>query len=225
MRFIEKARYKAAEFRIDVEDLIKQINLQAKLDEWYDQLNNLLECMKYAGHQAKQQSLNILLIHYKVMYIWTRVCTTMSEMATDSYHAEFDELVRNAEQLVQPSLALTTHLPLSFEMQFLAPVYYAALKCRHFAIRRRALKMLQLAPRWDGMWNAHWAYVTAKRIIQLEESHINEQGLPDETSRIHGLPLPHEESLAHPGTVEAEFHTKPFGLSGEWRVVTEYIKL
>lgn len=247
IRFIGKASSKAAMFQIDADDLIEQVKLQARLDAWCDQLDELLERMQAAGKPAKQDALNILSVHYKVIYIWMRACTTTGEMATDSHHTDFEELVHYAEQIAKPDVGVATPQLLSFDMQILGPLYYTALKCRDPVIRRRALEMLQLAPRREGLWNGHYAYVTAKRVIELEESHLNGQGLPDETSRLHGLPLPDDESRiydlgempfdsrkfdhsivpspAYPGTLKAVFRTKPWGLLGEWRETTEYIKL
>ena len=142
---------------------------------------------------------------------------------------------------------MATPQPLSFDIHILGPLYYAALKCRHPAIRRRALEMLQSAPRREGLWNAHHAYVTAKRVTELKEGHLNGQELPDETSRLHGLVLPDDESRiynpgempfefrmfdrsivpspAYPDTLKAVFHTKPWGLLGEWQTITEYLRL
>jgi hypothetical protein len=247
IRFIREASPKAAIFQIDIDDLVVHNKLQTRLDAWYNQLDKLLERMQAAGNQAKQDALNILLVHYKVIYIWMRVCTTAGETATDSYHADFEELVHYAEQIAKPGMGMATPQPLSFDIQILGPLYYTALKCRHPAIRRRALEMLQFAPRREGLWNAHHAYVTAKRVIELEERHLNGQDLPDETSRLHGLPLPDDKSRiynlgempfdfrkfdrsivpspAYPGTLEAVFQTKPWGLLGEWQIITEYIKL
>ncbi|KAH7142616.1 hypothetical protein B0J13DRAFT_555869 [Dactylonectria estremocensis] len=247
IRFIGEASLKAAMFQIDIDDLVEQVKLQTRLDAWCDQLDELLERMKAAGNPAKRDALNLLLVHYKVIYIWMRVCTTAGEMATDSYHTDFDELVYYAEQIAKPGVGMATPQPLSFDMQILGPLYYTALKCRHPAIRRRALEMLQLAPRREGLWNGHYAYVTAKRVIELEERHLNGQELPDETLRLHGLPLPDDTSRtynlgdmpfdvrkfnhsivpspAYPGTLEAVFRTKPWGLLGEWQTTTEYIKL
>ncbi|PTB34829.1 uncharacterized protein TrAFT101_008145 [Trichoderma asperellum] len=247
LRFIDKATLKAAIFQIDIDDLVEQVKLQTRLDAWRDLLDDLLQRMQAAGSSANQDALNILLIHFKVIYIWIRVCTTSSEMAPDSYHSDFEELLHYAEQIVKPGLGLVAPQPLSFDMQILGPLYYTALKCRHPVMRRRAMEMLQLAPRREGLWNGHYAYVTAKRMIELEEEHLNGQELPDETSRLHGLPLPDDESRiyhlgeipldykefnysvmpspVYPGTLEAVFRTKPWGLLGEWQSTTEYIKL
>ncbi|KAJ5802707.1 uncharacterized protein N7503_005157 [Penicillium pulvis] len=247
IRFIGKVSIKAAMFQIDVDEFIEQIKHQTRLNTWRDRLDELLERMQAAGKPAKEDALNLLLVHYKVVYIWIRVCTAAGEMATDSYHADFEELVRYAEQVVKPGVGMATPQMLSFDIQILGPLYYTALKCRHPATRRRALELLQLAPRREGLWNAHHAYVTAKRVIELEERHLNGQDLPDETSRLYGLVLPDDGSRiynlsempfdirkfgysivpspAYPGMVEAVFHTKPWGPLGEWHTITEYIEL
>ncbi|KAH8821985.1 hypothetical protein F5884DRAFT_817235 [Xylogone sp. PMI_703] len=173
IRFIGEASLKAAMFQIDFDDFIEQVKLQTRLDAWRDQLDELLERMQAAGHPANPDA-------YKVVYIWLRVCTTAGETATDFYHSDFEELVHYAEQIVRPNAGIATPQPLSFDIQIMGPLYYAALKCRHSAIRRRALEMLQFAPRREGLWNGYHAYVTAKRVIELEERHLNGQELPEE---------------------------------------------
>jgi hypothetical protein len=247
LRFIGEASLKAAKFQIDVDDLAEQIKLQKRLDAWCDQLDELLERMQTAGKPVKQDALKILLVHYKVINIWMRVCVTAGETATDSYHADFEELVNHAEQIAKPGGGMETPQTLSFELHILGPLYYTALKCRNPVTRRRALEMLQLAPRREALWNAHHAYVTAKRVIELEERHLNGQELPDEALRLHGLPLPDDGSRIYnlgempvnfrkfdhsivpspacPGMLEAVFRTKPWGLLGEWQTTTELIKI
>ncbi|KAI9167839.1 hypothetical protein HJFPF1_03978 [Paramyrothecium foliicola] len=203
--------------------------------------------MKAAGESLKQDALNQLLVQFKVVSIWTRVCTTAGETATDSYHTDFEELVHYAEQIANSGAGLTTPQPLSFDIQILGPLYYAALKCRHPATRRRALEMLRLAPRVEGLWNGHYAYTTAKRVIEVEEKHLNGEGWPDETSRVHHLPLPGEVSQIYklsetspslqkssrnivpspacPCVLKIVFYTKPWGLLGQWQTTTEYIEI
>lgn len=247
LRFIGKATLKADAFQINIDDLVEQIKLQTRLDEWREQLDELLQRVQTAGSQANHDALHILLVHFKVIYIWIRVCTAADETAPDSYRSDFEELLHYAEQIAKPDTGLVKPQPLSFDMQILGPLYYTALKCRHPIVRRRALEMLQSAPRREGLWNGYYAYVTAKRVIELEEEHLNGQEWPDETSRVHGLPLPDEESRIYnleevplnyntfvhnvmpspiyPGTLEITFRTKPWGLLGEWHAYTEYIKV
>lgn len=247
IRFIRNTRVKAVVFQVDIEDLIEQVKLQTRLDTWRHQLDGLLERMQAAGNPVRQDALNLLLVQYKVIYIWLRVCATPGEMATDAYQADFEELVHYAEQVAKPGTGMATPQPLSFEVHILGPLYYATMKCRNPSIRRRALEMLQFAPRREGLWNAHHAYAMAKRVIELEEMHLHGQELPDEKARVHHLPLPDETSRvynrrqmhldswkfdhsivpspAFPATLKAEFRTKPWGIMGEWQVITEYLKI
>ena len=237
IRFISQASVKATTLEIDVEDLAEQARLQTQLDAWRNQLDELLERMQASAN--KGDALNLLMVHYKVISIWLRVCTSAGESATDACHADFEELVHYAEQIAANKEAPQ---PLSFDMQTLAPLYYTALRCRYPSIRRRALELLQSAPRREALWNGRYAYVTAKRVIELEEMHLDEKELPDETSRLHGLVLPDDEariyspserqlaqsivpSPAYPGTLEAVFRKKPWGPLGEWQKITEYIEL
>jgi hypothetical protein len=191
---MDHAITKAAMFQINVDDVVEQIKLQSRLDTWRNQLDVLIERTQTVDNPAKQNGVNLLLVHYKVIYIWIRVCTTAGEMATDSYFDDFEELVHYAGKLARPGVGMSTLQPLSFEIQLLAPLYDTAVKCRHPAIRRRALELLQLVPLREGIWNAHHAYVTARRVIELEEGTLDYQRLPDETSRLRSLPLPDERS-------------------------------
>ena len=247
IRFIREVSPRATSFEIDFEDFIEQAKLQTRLDAWRDQLDELLERMQAVGNLAEQDALNLLLAHYKVIYIWLRVCTVPGETVTDVYHTDFEEVVHHAEQITKPGVGMATPQPLSFDFHILGPLYFVAMKCRHPSIRRRALEMLQLAPRREGLWNAHHAYVTAKRVIELEERDLNRQALPDETSRLHGLNLPDDESRIYhveelpfdfrkfdhsivpspacPGTLEVVFLTKPWGLLEEFQTIKEHIKL
>lgn len=249
IRFIGKACLKVATFQVDVDDLVDQVRLQTRLDAWRKQLGKLVDRTQAGDNPVKQDALSLLLVNYKVIYIWLRVCTTAGETATDFYLADFDELVHYAEQIAQTRAGEETARPqpLSFDTQTLGPLYYAALKCRHPATRRRALELLQFAPLREGLWNAHHAYLTAKRVIELEERDLKGEEWPDESSRLHGLVLPNDMSRidgqgeipfdvrrfdhsivpspAYPGTLKAVFWRKPWGLSGEWESITEYIKI
>jgi len=241
IRFIYDTTPKADIFQVEMDDFVEQVKLQTRLDAWRHQLDALLERMRVASKPMMQDSVNVLLMHYKVVYIWVRVCTVAGETATDAFHADFEELIHYAEQISKADVGTATPEPLSFDVSTMGPLYYATLKCRCPATRRRALELLRFAPRREGVWNSHHAYATAKRIIEVEERHVNGRGLPAEASRVHGLPLPDDGSRIYkmgetpfdplkfvtspnyPGTLEIVFRTKPWGLLGEWHEVKEHI--
>ena len=213
LRFINQAITKAGSFSVNVNDIIEQIKLQSRLDTWRNQLDRLIERTQTVDKAARQDAVNLLLVQYKVIYIWMRVCITAGEMATDSYFDDFEELVCYAEKLARPGVEMAKPQLLSFEIQLLAPMYDTALKCRHPVIRRRALNLLQSVPRREGIWNARHAYVTARQVIELEEGTFNEQGLPDETSRLHGFPLPDERSrISNLGELPFDFQKLGYGI-------------
>ncbi|CAH0044971.1 unnamed protein product [Clonostachys solani] len=245
IRFIRDTIPEAAKFRIGMEDLATQIKLVARLETWRSELDDLIHRTSKDGSTVQQDLFHVLLVNYKVVYIWLRVCTEAGETAPDSYHADFQELVHHAEQVTSLRGGTASPQPLSFDIQILGPLFFAVLKCRYPTTRRRALEVLKLAPRREGVWNAHHAYLTAKRVIELEERHLNGRELPDEVSRLHGLPLPDDKcrihipgevplsvrnfdpsimfSPAYPVRLETVFHTKPWGLLGDFQMMTEYI--
>lgn len=245
IRFIRKSSPKAAVFQVDIDDFIEQAKLQSRLDAWYDKFTELHERLKAAG-TLNRQAFSLLMVHHRVVHIWLRVCTTAAEIATDSYLLDFEIIVDHAEQQSAQCPTVVPQ-PLAFDIQTIGPLYYTALKCRHPVVRRKALGLLRLAPRREGLWNAHHAYATAKRVIELEERHMDGATLPEEAWRLHGLHLPNDEnhiynygdmpfdnqkhrhgivpSPSRPGILEAVFQHKPYGLFGEFEAITEYIKL
>ncbi|CAK7230960.1 hypothetical protein SCUCBS95973_007750 [Sporothrix curviconia] len=252
IRFINQANIKAAAFQIGIEDLLEQVRLQIRLDAWRQRLDQMVEQATQRSTALDQSTLHRLMVHYKVVYIWLRVCATAGEQATDPYVADFDELIRHAEQVIKPNNGSKPteqdQPPLaSLDIHILGPLFYTAMKCRHAATRRRAVALLPLAPRREGIWNAHFAHATAQRVIEFEESLLDENGWPDESVRVHGLPLPDDESRVQtvgesppsslrnddqsivispviPATLEIAFRTKPWGLTGDWLSTDVYIQ-
>lgn len=164
LRFIDKVTSKATEFQVDMEDFIEHVKLETRLDLWRAQLEEILTRM-HTLETPMQDAVNLLLLKFKVIYIWLRVCVTAGETETDKFLAGFEEVVQRAEQVFKCGATAKGPQPLSFDIYTLGPLYYTTLKCRHPEIRRRALELLLLAPRRDGVWNAHHAYCTAKRVI------------------------------------------------------------
>jgi hypothetical protein len=243
IQFIHDIQPRTYLFQINVEDFVRQAKITARLDAWRSELDDLLAQLKIAGKDVNQDALNLLLVHYKVIHIWARVCTSIEESATDSYFKDFEELVHCAASITKPETSTATPELLSFEFSITGPLYYAALKCRHPATRRRALELLRFAPRREGLWNSRYGYVTAKRIIELEEANVKGSEWPDEAARVHGLVLPDDTARIYakgevpfdpwkfvpsptcPGILEIFLKTKPWGVLGEWHTIVEYVQV
>jgi hypothetical protein len=247
LRFIRVASPKAHTFELDLDDYVEQVKLQSKLEQWHTQFNDLLCNLTEAGKPPNEDPVNILRVQYKVVFIWLAVCTFEKETATDRYEAEFEEIVELASRLTKTGSREMRPVPLSFEMQLIGPLYYTAVKCRVPSLRRRALELLRFTPRREGLWNAHVALKTAERVIELEESLSNKQGLPSGSARLYGVHLPSDlsriynlgelpgefrnidrtivPSPALPGYIEINFQTKPWGVLGPFHTITEYLAL
>ena len=243
IRFVHDRIPRAVGFQINMDDFIKQAKLKILVDRWRNGLDESVQRMQAAGEEVNWNGYNLMIVHYKVIFIWLRTCVMYGEGASDAYHADFQELVHHAEQVVE---TIDTPQPLAFDLHILGPLYFTAMKCRFPTTRRRALELLRLAPRREGLWNAHHAYVTLRRVIELEERNLNGKEVPDESDRIHGFPLPDDDdrrldsakvphligrgqnvsmSPARAGKLQAVFQMKPWGLLGQWQSITEYIEL
>ena len=60
------------------------------------------------------------------------------------------------------------------EMNFVAPLYAVAHKCRDPKIRRRAVALLYSSPRQEGIWHSQIAARVAQRLINIEEESLGE---------------------------------------------------
>jgi hypothetical protein len=247
LRFIRVAGRKTHTFELNVEDFVEQVKLQDRLEEWRKQFEDLLRRLPETERQPNEESISLLRIQHKIIYIWLGVCTSAEETAVDPYYADFADIVKHAAILTKSRSRRNQPQPLSFEMQLIGPLYYTATKCRDPILRRQALHLLNLAPRREGLWNAHHAFKTAERVIEIEERNCNEQGLPLESARLLGVHLPTEDSRiynlgelpadfrtvgqnlvpnpAMPGVIQVIFRTKPFGVLGPFHTVTEHVVL
>jgi hypothetical protein len=249
IRFIRSAGRRAEGFELSVDDFVEQVKLQTALEDWRTRLHELMERFRQERRAADEDAAALLIVQYLVVHTWLMVCTTAEETAIDAYTHEFEELVTLAEQVTASRAKDTKPQPLSFDMQVIGPLYYTAVKCRSHHLRHRALALLTLAPRREGLWNAHHAYVTAKRIIEIEEEGAtqNGRGVPTEEGRLRGVHLPSDEARVYnhdkmpgeyrrfaggivpspemPGVIEVLFQMKPQGPMGPFYSFTELIAL
>jgi hypothetical protein len=220
LRFIRLAYRKAHEFQVDVDDWVIHTKLLTELERWRTNLDDMLA----DSHRGPAEYL--LRMHHRTIFIWLSVCLSIEECAADFHVDGFREVVELGGRLTRTE----PREKFSFEMRIIPPLYYTAMKCRDPSIRREALQLLRLAPPREGLWDARIAMRVAQRAIELEERDMGGGILPSESTRIHAvkeLPAEFRSSAASPvlGTIEVEFTTKPWGLSGDCNISTEQIIL
>lgn len=102
--------------------------------------------------------------YYFVARIWVETALIPSERAFNDHVEHFRCIVDHA------SLAIRQRAIFIFKSRIIPPLYFTAVKCRVSKIRKRALSVLSLVPRREGLWDRDEYIGVAKRVIDLEES-------------------------------------------------------
>lgn len=133
---------------------------------------------KGEGLSWKEQTACILLEAQSItLSILASNMSPASEKAFDACESGFATIVALAQSVVG-GYAHPPHdgsiLHPSFDVELLPPLYFAATRCRHPAIRRQALALLRQIPRQEGLWHNAVLSNLAERIITIEECHCGE---------------------------------------------------
>ena len=136
-----------------MEDLVQKVKFQRDLQEWVRKFESLVSQLARNGQQLDENAITLLRLHSRTVSVWLSVCTSAEECAVDLHIADFEEIIELGAKLVSQGEPGPSRPEIfSFEMGLIAPLYYAALKCRVPSLRRRALQVLRLAPRREGLW-------------------------------------------------------------------------
>ena len=103
----------------------------------------------------------------------------------DGYHTQFKNILEAAELIVNISEGQPqSEILFTFEMGLVPPLYFTATKCRHPALRRQAVSLIQRAPGKEGMWDrAEMTYMAQKVIIMEEGGEYDAEKTPGNASR------------------------------------------
>jgi hypothetical protein len=174
LRFIRISTSKAHTSTIVPDDYINQMKHHLDLQQWLDQFEALLLRLNHTKRTAHSNAMNLLRIHHRSICIWLSVCLSNEECALDAFNADFEGIVSfdtNLASNSQPTANYISPEPpsFSFEMQLIPPLYYTAIKCRIPSIRRRAVDLLRLAPRHEGLWSAQVSAKLAEKVTKLRK--------------------------------------------------------
>jgi len=115
---------------------------------------------------------------------------TPAETAFDAFLPDFDDMVTRIESLAD-SLALPPAQPLdnesttfTMELGILHPLFFVAIKCRDWGVRRRAIAALKRGGR-EGVWEGPIVAVVAEWVARLEEAGVEVGACIPEEKRLH----------------------------------------
>ena len=149
---------------------VKQASLDVILTEWKSSFEAWFS-KRDSNSKEDLLAANLLRLHYGTSKIWLAICLRPNETAFDEYTDQFKELIELASSLANAPQAIPeepdSHF--SFEMGTIPSLYFIAVKCRHPALRRRAIGLLLATPRREGLWDAYRAGRVAERVMLREE--------------------------------------------------------
>lgn len=158
-------------------------------------------------------AVSCILLAQAVYFIWVSAVLNMSEMAYDTYNPTFEAMMNYAETAINAHGTIQPFF--SFETRVIACIAFAATRCRHPVIRRRAIALLYRGPKIENTRRALSTIAMAKRIVTIEESgDADGRWLHEPTS----LELPPEINRIIWAKVEGDGQSERYLNFGRWRL-------
>jgi hypothetical protein len=163
----------------------EQERLILQQQAWYERSRSLCQILRHGPPSDACMAAALTMWHTAAM-IWLRSPPEWSQMPFDTHLSAFRTIVEQAQ------IILTVHRSNSmasgvfiFEMGVIPPLYFTALKCRHFWLRNQALELLRKAPEREGLWKRDELVTVAEKAIELESGEQTcDSWLPPEADRI-----------------------------------------
>jgi hypothetical protein len=102
-----------------------------------------------------------------------------------AYQKDMDneEVFRNHERLFSEIICLVTDIidssadeslggdvvRFTLDGCVLGPLFFVAVRCRHKILRRKAISLLRLSRRLEGLWDSYFLAQVAERVMEIEE--------------------------------------------------------
>lgn len=176
----------------------------------------------------------LLRAHHSLAVSFLAACRTRQETSFDLGISHFELIVRSLEPFILGLANSGQPFSTSFslDMGLVPTLFYTAIKCRHPKVRRRAIALLRLAPRREGLWDAIEAAKVAELVVKFEETYLDESGKRDsstepslvpEWARILDVDILGIDSL-DPSRQLVILRWKPDGIDGKVLDMRSYIR-
>lgn len=138
---------------------------------------SVLETKSAAFHVLKAQHLTAIIRMSTFFY--------RDELANDAFSTQFKDINYHCQSAIEISIKELTNragLGFSFDLGIIWPLYTVACKCRHPALRRRAIALLPRS-NVEGLWDGKAMAAIAQWAMKCEEGNEGEDGdqfIPEE---------------------------------------------
>ncbi|RAR10545.1 c6 zinc finger domain-containing protein [Stemphylium lycopersici] len=174
------------------EDLERQRHVLACHHMWWKAMKRFEESQEMS--QEERLDVSALKVGYYSTYTASACVNDARQMSFDAYLSDFKALLLHAKALVNAlDLARTSHTidtssraaaNFTFDSSLIPPVYYTALRCRCPTTRREAIALLSYDLPREGLWDSEQSRIVAERVIEIEETEVDEKGWPVERVRL-----------------------------------------
>lgn len=209
---------------------VEQVTVQCGLDLWLQTFNASFGNPIADPTSLYRRSASLILRMYHSMatiQVNTALPLTSpidtNEMLYDGYLSVFQSIITYATE-AQQSLHIT--IPDMYpdpecqecviDAGWLPPLYYTALKCRHYETRQQALALIVSTTHREGFWDPRIAEVVAKEVIRIEGGSDGSEVAAHQ--RLHNLrvALPEEG-----GEEKLGFYGRQLQQDGGWEDISE----
>ena len=155
-------------------------------EAWQSAIENFFSTAESRLSPSDFRSLLGMRMQIKVALMMLKTCIDSGpEFTFDQYYSDFLDIVTRIENMTLklqfPEAKPLENETTSFTMDLgiIHPLFFVALKCRDYALRRRAITQLRKSGR-EGVWEGPIMAVLAERLVEMEEGSIDDKGRPIE---------------------------------------------
>lgn len=158
-----------------------QQEIKADLEAWFQTYHTSREVLCADKPKEFKKAYDVLNLCYAMVTIMVHTAISPNdEMVYDLCTNQFIDLIKQAvniaadgpraQDAVKTSKRYRIHMAHSIiDMGWVAPLYYAATKCRVHRIRLQAIKLMGVTFHREGLWDCQIAGIVARRIMEIEE--------------------------------------------------------
>lgn len=145
---------------------MERLKVQHHLDRWSLQFDKVV----LRDPKASPVLIRVLRIWHQLATVHNAAGVYGSELRFDTFVNQYEHAVTLAEEVIELLSRNLTDVNFSFDLGITIPLFEVVQRCRHPAIRRRALRTIRAGPKQEGVWGSSGAADTIEQWMLFEES-------------------------------------------------------
>ena len=145
--------------------------LLQNIRKWLEDFSPLMQNLEPSWQGS---SIEIVLANYKCIETWLESFLIPYETVWDQYKDRYEDILNHCARSIEDSVRFPDKLSksFSFELGIIPALQFVTWKCRWPHVRRRALNLLQQAPKRECVFDSRYSFLLQERIINIEEESL-----------------------------------------------------